>query len=71
MLFYIMGDHCEIVWVIRQMRSLDVVNGSNKFGDHCFKAYTLLSFFLYVLQSPNHCILFSFRFCKVLNQALF
>jgi len=32
-----MSDHCEILWVIRPNRYLELGNGSKKFGNHCFK----------------------------------
>jgi len=32
-----MSDHCEILWVTRPNRYLDLGNGSNKFGNHWFR----------------------------------
>jgi len=29
-----MSDHCEILRVVRHNRYLDLVRGSNKFGNH-------------------------------------
>jgi len=37
MLFCIMSDHSQILRVIRHNRYLDLGNGSNMFGNHCFK----------------------------------
>ena len=37
-----MSDHCQILWVIRHNRCLDLGNGSNKFGYHCSWRSTLL-----------------------------
>ena len=42
MLSYIMSDNCEILRVIRRNRFLDLGNGSNKFGNHCFIRYVFL-----------------------------
>ena len=33
-----MSDHCEILKVIGQIRHLDLGNGSDKFGNHWFRA---------------------------------
>ena len=38
MLFCITSDYCKILRVIKHNRSLDLGNGSNKFGNHCFRA---------------------------------
>jgi len=42
MLFCIMSDHCEVLRVIRHNRCLDLGNGSNKFGNHCFNSFLIL-----------------------------
>jgi len=35
MFFYIMSDHCKILWVIRHNHYLDLGNGLKKFGNNC------------------------------------
>jgi len=34
-----MNDNCEILWVIRPNRYLNLGNGSKKFGNRCSSTY--------------------------------
>jgi len=37
--FYIMSDHCKILWVIRPNHYLNLGNGSKTFGNHCINTF--------------------------------
>jgi len=55
MFFYIMSDHCEILWVIRHSCYLDLGNSSNKFGNH-WPGINLMCLLQLPAQLLSHCL---------------
>ena len=52
-----MSDHCEILWVIRHNRCLDLGNDWNKFGNHCSRSTLLKVYFGCLIQFTHFIIM--------------